>query len=118
MEIKAHLKYLRMSPRKVRLVAGIVKNKSVNEADAALGFLTRRAALPLRKLLKSAIANAKHNFNLEKDRLFVKSIRVDQGPVLKRFMPRARGMAAPIRKRSSHITLVLAENLKSKVQIL
>lgn len=107
MEIKANLNYLRISPRKVRLVADLVRGKSVAQADAILRFLKKRASLPLRKLLKSAIANAKHNFNSEKENLTIKSIRVDQGPTLKRFMPRARGMAAGIKKRSSHISLIL-----------
>lgn len=84
-----------------------MKGKSAEEADAALGFLFRRAAAPLRKLLKSAVANAKHNFSVEKDDLFVKKITVDKGPTLKRFMPRARGMASPIRKHSSHVSLIL-----------
>ena len=106
-EIKAHLRYLRMAPRKVRLAAGAVKGKSAEEAEAVLEFLPKRAALPLKKLLKSAVANAKHNFNIEKENLFVKNITVDKGPTLKRFMPRARGSAAPIRKRESHVTIIL-----------
>lgn len=84
-----------------------MRGKSVEEADADLSFLTRLAAKPLRKLLKSAIANAKHNFNVEKSNLFVKKITVDKGPTIKRFMPRARGMASPIKKMSSHVTLIL-----------
>ena len=100
-----------MSPRKVRVVADTIKGKSAEEADAVLGFLRKSAALPLRKLLRSAVANAKHNFNAEKETLVVKSIKVDMGPTLKRFMPRARGSASPIRKRSSHVSLVL-ENKK------
>lgn len=107
MEIKANLKYLRVSPRKVRLVADLMRGKSVVEAEAVLRFLKKRASQPLYKLLKSAVANAKHNFNAEKENLKIKSIRVDQGPTLKRFMPRARGMAASIKKRSSHISLIL-----------
>ncbi|OGF63324.1 50S ribosomal protein L22 [Candidatus Giovannonibacteria bacterium RIFCSPLOWO2_01_FULL_44_40] len=115
MEIKAHLKYFRMSPRKVRLAADVIKGKSAEEADAALSFLQKRAASALKKLLKSAVANAKHNFSVERENLFVKSIRVDQGPALKRFMPRARGIASPIRKRSSHIELILkTKNQKPK----
>lgn len=96
-----------MAPRKVRLAAGAIKGKSAEEAEAVLEFLPKIAALPLRKLLKSAIANAKHNFNVEKENLMVKNITVDKGPTLKRFMPRARGMAAPIRKRESHVTIIL-----------
>ena len=106
-EIKAHLRYLRMSPRKVRVVADTIKGKSAGEAETVLDFIPRQAALPIKKLLKSAIANAKHNFNTEKENLVVKSIRVDKGPTLKRFMPRARGVASPIRKRESHITIIL-----------
>ena len=109
-EIKAHLRYLRMSPRKVRLLADAVKGKPAGEADTVLSFTAKRAAEPLKKLLRSAVANAKHNFNIEKENLVIKNIRVDKGPTLKRFMPRARGMAAPIRKRSSHITLILSTN--------
>ena len=107
-EIKAHLRYLRMAPRKERLAADLIRGKSAEEAEAALGFLARRSAEPLKKLLHSAIANAKHNFNLEKENLFVKSISVDKGPTLKRFMPRARGVASPIRKHASHITIILS----------
>ena len=96
-----------MSPRKVRTVANLIKGKPAAEAEAVLGFLARKPAIPLQKLLKSAVANAKHNFNVEKENLFVKNIRVDNGPTLKRFMPRARGSASPIRKRESHITIIL-----------
>ena len=106
-EIKANLKYLKISPRKVRLVADLMRGKSVEEAEAVLHFLKKRASEPLRKLLKSATANAKHNFNVERENLAIKSIRVDQGPTLKRFMPRARGTAASIKKRSSHVSLIL-----------
>lgn len=108
-EVQAHLRYLRMAPRKVRLAADLIRGKSAEKAGTALQFLTKSAAEPLKKLLKSAIANAKHNFNLEKEKLFVKSIRVDKGPILKRSMPRARGMAFPIHKHTSHITIILSE---------
>lgn len=96
-----------MAPRKVRLAAAAIKGKSAEEAEAVLEFLPKITARPLSKLLKSAIANAKHNFNIEKENLVVKNIAVDKGPTLKRFMPRARGMASPIRKRESHVTIVL-----------
>lgn len=96
-----------MAPRKVRLVANLIKGQRVSDAEVALRFAARRPAEPLLKLLRSAVANAKHNSNLDKANLFVKNLTVDKGPTLKRFMPRARGMASPIRKRSSHITLVL-----------
>lgn len=111
-EIKAHLRYLRMAPRKVRVMADVMKGKSVKTADAQLKFTSKSAAIPLRKLLRSAAANAKHNFNIDSDQLVVQTVRVDQGPTLKRSMPRARGMASPIHKRTSHITLILTEAIK------
>ena len=113
-EVKAQLRFLRIAPRKVRVVADTIKGKAVTVADTQLKFLEKTAALPVRKLLRSAIANAKHNFNLNADQLMVKNIRVDKGPTLKRFMPRARGMASPIHKHMSHIMLVLGEQKESK----
>lgn len=109
--ITASLKNYRQSPRKVRLVATLVKGKSVNDAMNTLTFVSKRATGPLQSLLLSAIANAKNNFNIEKDNLFVKEFRVDAGMVLKRRMPRARGSAFPINKRTSHVNLVLAEKV-------
>lgn len=113
-EVKAQLRYLRMAPRKVRLVTRAIQGKPLKDAIVMLRFLAKGAARPVRKLLRSAEANAKHNFRLDSDTLMVHSIRVDQGPVLKRFMPRARGMASPIRKRMSHITLILSEQKKKQ----
>ncbi|MDP3784852.1 MAG: 50S ribosomal protein L22 [bacterium] len=116
-EVKAQLKYLRASARKVRQVADLIRGKSVKQAGETLKFAAKAPRLPLQKLLKSARANAKHNFGLDPETLVVKEIRVDEGPTLKRFMPRAFGRAAPIRKRLSHISLVLSDqNLKVKVQ--
>ncbi|NCO15374.1 50S ribosomal protein L22 [Candidatus Wolfebacteria bacterium CG1_02_39_135] len=106
------LRYLRMAPRKVRLVANFVKGLSVNEAEAQLLMNPRRPSSVLLKLLRSAVANAKHNSQLSPERLFIKEIRVDQGPMLKRYMPRAMGRASHIQKKSSHIILVLAESEK------
>jgi len=103
-----------MSPRKVRLVADTIKGKLVTDAAQILSFGLRRPNEPLRKLLNSAVANAKHNFNIERDALFVKNITVDKGPTLKRSRARARGRAFPINKRSSHITLILTNKLKTK----
>src|SRR3989338_673173 len=111
-EIKAHLRYLRMAPRKVRTMANIMKGKPVKLAEVQLQFAQKNASLPLRKLLRSAIANAKHNFNIDSEQLMVKTVRVDQGPTLKRSLPRARGMASRIKKRTSHIMLVLTESIK------
>ncbi|MFA5934719.1 MAG: 50S ribosomal protein L22 [Candidatus Paceibacterota bacterium] len=101
--ITAKLNDYRQSPRKVRLVATLIKGKKVEEAKNSLSFLIKRAAKPLSDLLDSAIANAEHNFNITADKLFVKEFRVDEGVVLKRRMPRARGMAYPIKKRTSHV---------------
>lgn len=110
MEVKAVLKHTRSAPRKTRLVADMIRGKNVNDAMNILMFTRRRVAQTLQKLLKSAIANAEENHKiLDVDDLFVKQIRVDEGATWKRNMPRARGMATLIRKRTSHITLVLDE---------
>jgi large subunit ribosomal protein L22 len=103
--MKAFLKNYRQSPRKVRLVADLVRGKEVDKALAMLTFVNKRAALPVEKLIRSAVANAKNTG--ETRPLIVKSIAVDKGTVMKRFMPRARGAAARINKRSSHITIEL-----------
>lgn len=105
--MQAILKNYRQSPRKVRLVATAMKGKSVSEAEAELEFLLKRSALPIKKLLMSAVANARNNFNLSKEDLIVKSITVNKGIVMKRSMPRARGSASRINKRTSHVTLTL-----------
>ncbi len=105
--ITASLKNYRQSPRKVRSVANLVRGKSVDQALNTLNFLSKKAADPLYGLLLSAIANAKNNFKIEKDNLIIKEIRVDAGYILKRRMPRARGSAFPINKRTSHVNLVL-----------
>lgn len=105
--ITAKLKYLRTSPRKVRLVVDLIRGLDVTEAENQLKFLPKRAAEPVLKLLKSAIANALHDFEAVKENLFVTKITVDPGPTLKRWMPRAMGRATPILKRTSHITIGL-----------
>jgi large subunit ribosomal protein L22 len=111
-EARAVLRYLRIAPRKVRLVANLIKGKSVNDAQAQLMLNPKRSAVPLLKLLNSAIENAKaKNMNVEK--LIVVDIRVDKGPMLKRWMPRAQGRATPIHKHTSHILIVLKESEKS-----
>jgi len=110
---KAILRYLRIAPRKVRLVANSIKGLSVNEAEAQLLMSPKRASEAILKLLRSAVANAKDN-KLDSNRLFIKEIRVDQGPMLKRYLARAMGRASAIQKKSSHITLVLAESEKLK----
>jgi large subunit ribosomal protein L22 len=109
MEAKAVARYIRLSPRKVRLVVDLIRGKDVEEARAILRFLPKRAALPVLKVLNSAAANAVNNQNLLEDRLFVRRAFVDEGPSLKRVMPRARGRADVIKKRTSHITIVVGE---------
>ncbi len=108
--MKAFLKNYRQSPRKVRLVADLVKGKNVNDAIVALNLLPKRAGLPISKLVQGAVANAKQ-IGAEAENLFIKEIRVDKGIVMKRMMPRAMGRGARINKRTSHITLVLAEKV-------
>lgn len=117
MEVKASLKYLRISPRKVRLLTNLIKGLSVKSAEANLLHISKKSSEPLLKLLKSAIANAEHNFNLDRDNLFVRAIRVDEGPALKRWRPRARGAAYPIKKRTSHIFLTLKEIKEKEIKM-
>lgn len=112
-EVKAQLNDYRQSPRKVRVVANAIRNKSIKTAKERLSFITKRATGPLHKLLNSAISNAK-NLGLETDNLFVKSITVDGGKILYRRRPVAHGAAHPIRKRTSHVKIVLSEQKNSK----
>ena len=112
-QASAKLRYLKMTPRKVRLIADVIKNKSVNDAEEELMFQSRRAAEPILKLLRSAISNAKE-MKLDVDRLIIRSIEVNQGPMLKRFLPRARGSASPIERKMSHVSLILEESDKVK----
>ncbi len=111
--MKAFLKNYRQSPRKVRLVATLVKGKKVNEALVELDFLAKRAGFPIKKLLLSAIANAV-NMGIAKENLIIKELRVDKGIVMKRMMPAAMGTGHRINKRTSHITLLLAEKTDTK----
>jgi large subunit ribosomal protein L22 len=103
-----------MGPKKMRLIADLIRGKRVERAQAVLGLLNKKGAEPVLKLLNSAVANAKHNHSIESN-LIVKSIMVDGGPVLKRFMPKAHGRATPVRERTSHVSLVL-EQLPEKVK--
>lgn len=109
MEVKAKASYIRMSPRKVRLATALVRGKKVTEALDQLNFLNKVASVPVRKVIASALANAIHNYELKEDNLFIKEIRVDQAGTLSRWLPRAHGRATPLRKRMSHIKVVLAE---------
>ncbi len=108
--MKAFLKNYRQAPRKVRLVAELVKGKNVASAIAELDFLAKRAGLPIKKLLLSAVANAK-SMGIEVDNLFVKELRVDKGITMKRMMPAAMGTGHRINKRTSHLNILLAEKV-------
>ncbi len=108
--MKAFLKNYIQAPRKVRLVAGLIKGKKVEEAIPMLDFLAKRAGFPIKKLLLSAVANAKQ-VGIEKENLFIKELRVDKGIVMKRMMPSAMGTGHRINKRTSHVTLLLGEKV-------
>lgn len=109
MSVIARLKMVRMTPRKVRVVANQVRGKRVQEAIDFLTFCRRSAARPLLKLIKSAVANADQKGGMDIDNLFVKELLVDGGPTMKRWMPRARGMATPVLKRTSKISVTVDE---------
>ena len=109
-EVKARAKFIRTSPRKARMVTELVKGKGVEEALNILAFTKKAPAKIITKLLKSAVANADQMKNIDVDTLFIKQINVDQGPTMKRYRPRAMGRATMIRRRMSHITVVLEES--------
>ena len=109
MPSQARLKMIRMTPRKVRVVANAVRGKRVQEAIDLLAFSKRSAARPLLKLIKSAVANADQKGGMDLDNLFVKELLVDAGPTMKRWMPRARGSATPVLKRTAKISVTLDE---------
>jgi len=109
MEVQARLRFVRIAPRKARLVADLIRGKGSEEALNTLTFTKKAAAKIIIKLLKSAIANATQKKTIDIDRLYVKQITVDQGPTMKRYQPRALGRATMIRKRTSHIQIILDE---------
>lgn len=109
MSVKARIKLIRMTPRKMRVVANEIRGKDVQKAVDFLTFCKRRAARPLLKLIKSAIANADQKGGIDIDNLYVKELLVDAGPTMKRWMPRARGMATQILKRTSSVSVMLDE---------
>lgn len=109
MESKATARHIRISPRKARQVVDMIRGKSLGEALNILQFVPNAAATPVTKVVKSAAANAENNYDMNPTDLYVSQIFVDEGPTQKRIRPRARGMADRIRKRTSHITVVLAE---------
>ncbi len=107
MAAQATLRYLRIAPRKVRVVADLIRGRTVEDAMNLLAFTNKRAAPVLRKLLASALANAENDGELDTDRLYVAEVTVDQGPTLKRWRPRAQGRAYRINKKTSHVTVKL-----------
>jgi large subunit ribosomal protein L22 len=113
-QTKAFARYIQMSPQKLRLVANMIRNQSVEFALEQLQFSSKKAALPIAKAINSAVANGIHNFNLKKEDLFIKTLTIDGGPVLKRFKPRAQGRAGAIHKRSSHISVILEERKNNR----
>jgi large subunit ribosomal protein L22 len=109
MEIIARARMIRISPRKVRLIGELIKKKNINDASGMLTYMPQKASDILKKLLDSAVANAKQRKYVDIDNLFVKNVIVDGGPTMKRFLPRAMGRATKVRKRMSHITMILDE---------
>jgi large subunit ribosomal protein L22 len=109
MESRAVGRYMRISPQKMRLIMDEVRGKKVDEAIRLLSFSPKRGARVLRKLINSAVANAEANKDIDVDTLYIKRIYADQGPILKRFRPRAMGRASRIKKRTSHLTVILDE---------
>jgi large subunit ribosomal protein L22 len=114
MQTQAVLKFVRLSPQKARLVADLVRGKKVDEALNILKFSTKKAAKVLRKVLDSAIANAENNNGADVDELKVKEIFIDEGPTMKRIMPRAKGSADRIKKRTSHVTVRVSDEQPAK----
>lgn len=109
MEVLAKLRYVRITPRKLRLVANLCKGLPIEQASYQLQFSHKRGGKILSTLLDSAIANAKEKGGIAVDNLFVKNVLVDDGPIMKRFIPRAMGRATPLKKKMSHVTLILDE---------
>ena len=109
MEAKAFMRYVRISPRKVGIVCDLIRNKDVKEAEGILAHTPKAACEPLMKLLKSAAANAENNHHMDPEKLYVSATFATPGPIIKRMRPRAQGRGYRINKRTSHITLVVAE---------
>jgi large subunit ribosomal protein L22 len=109
MKVKAHARYIRQSPYKVRRVLDLVRGLPVEEAEHVLRLIQRGAAQPIAKTLHSAVANAEHNHALDAEDLYISEAYADEGPTLKRYRPRARGRATRIDKRTSHITIVVSD---------
>ncbi len=116
-KVTAKLSRLRIAPRKVRLVADLIRRKSVEEARQILKFAVKAPAKPMTKLLDSAVANARHNFKLEPENLVVGQITVDEGPMFKRFRAESRGRTVSIQKKTAHITMVLSGQITTKKKV-
>ncbi|MCR4398477.1 MAG: 50S ribosomal protein L22 [Firmicutes bacterium] len=114
MGARATVRHVRISPSKVKIVMNLIRGKPVSEAFAILRFVPKRASAIIYKVLKSAVANAENNFDMDGDRLYVAQAVVDQGSIWKRYHPRQRGQAFPILKRTSHITVVVKERKEGK----
>ena len=107
--VTAKLNNYRQSPRKVRLVANLIRGKKIEKVLQELNFVNKKTTRAIKKLLESAVANAKHNAGLDKKNLVLKEIRVDNGPIMKRIRPGARGQAYPLKRRTSHISVALED---------
>ena len=116
MEAKAIEKFIRISPRKLRYVADIIRSKRVDDAVDILTFTPKKAALIIRKAVQSAAANATENHKMKEDELVVEKVFIDEGPALKRFRPRARGRAAKIKKRTSHLTVIVSDGREEEAK--
>ncbi len=116
MEIKAKLRNYKQSPRKVRLVADLIRGKKIDRVISELSHLNKKVSIAMKKLIKSAVANAKHNNNKKEEDLFLKTITVDEGPSMKRFKAGARGRAFPFKRRTSHITVTLDEKIRKSIK--
>lgn len=113
MEVTAKARYVRMAPRKIRLLVDLVRGKDLEAARAELRLVNKRATTPVLKLIESAMANAEHNHQLDRYNLYIKAITADEGPVMKRWLPRAFGRATPLLKRSTHLAVILSEKVPS-----
>jgi len=116
LEAKAVEKFIRISPRKLRYVADAIRTKKVDDAVDLLTFTTKKAALIIRKAVQSAAANATENHKMNEDDLVVAKIFINEGPILKRFRPRARGRATKIRKRTSHLTVIVSDGKEEEAK--
>ena len=116
MEAFAQAKFVRITPRKMRLVIDLIRGKTVKDAEDLLKFIPKGATTPIAKVLKSAKANATNNFSMLEDQLYVKSAFVNEGPTLKRIIPRARGRGDGLLKRTSHVTIILEEMPEGKTR--